>query len=181
MGRLNRFLQQERPERRTIPEIAEILSAAIALATDRLIHDLETQGIAKLAPDRTNSVAFPAECLLLQAFPMDLIIAAEFGSYRDLIREKVAHRLFELVKTQGMPSEAEVEFHEVRVARFIEYAEALGSAEDGRALERLGAVAWENILGRREPHLIFQLLLAVTVTAMLKSYKGISAKFTVVQ
>lgn len=181
MGWLNRFLSGERSERITSSELTEILVAAIATSTDRLIARLKSADLAQIALDRADSCEFAAECLFLQAFAMDWIIAAQFGSWSDLIREKVAYRLFKLMEDQGVSPEAETDFHEVRVARFIEYAEALRPAGGFVRFERLGAVAWENILGRREPLITIELELVARVSAMWKTYGGIGAKLTVVQ
>ena len=97
----------ERPTKATIQDIARAVATAIHENTTRLIHDLLGRGEIRIQrpfanPDRPTTLAFGIECLFFSAFPLDVIIATEFGPHSDRIRSTLAVSLFELAQNMGL-------------------------------------------------------------------------------
>lgn len=168
-------------EKTTTGQITEVFGALISEWTRRLITELEARGFAGQEPERFGTLMFVIECLLFEAFPIDVIIVEEGGSYSNIIREKLRRYLLERLHDLGMSREWDVEFEILLATRFSEYFEAWKSAESGRALERLAAIAWERILGKKEPNYQFQLDLAMRVVATFRYFREILSKFEVVE
>lgn len=181
MERLNHFPGRERPVKATTNEIAGAVAAVIQDRTNKLIADLESRGFAQHYPERFSTLAFAAECLLFQAFPMDVIIAAEFGPHSDAIREHLANNLFEIVASKGLSRRDADEFHRLRETRFAEYIVALRSAGGGQGLERLADVAWDRISEGKARPFTSHFTLFLSTSLAFRFFKGMTTKYEVVR
>jgi len=64
----------------TVAEIAENFAGMIGPNTDKLMVELRGQGrLEECAPGRASTLDFVSECLLFEAFPIDVIVAKELA------------------------------------------------------------------------------------------------------
>lgn len=167
-------------EKATPGGIAQAFVGKVAKGHDELIFQLRGRGFDREEPERFRQLEFAIECLLFEAFPVDVVISDEFGRYSDTIRREFAVGVVDLMQGMAPSHVPEVELHTLRAARFFEYSEVLRSGEGGQTLQRLGIIAWERILGRSDPRASMWFLLVVRAVATFKFFKGFGAKFEMI-
>lgn len=87
-----------------------------------------------------HQATFMGECLIFTAFPVDVIICAEFGTHADVIRDKLRRQLFRALQyvLDTLPEEHVAQFDTHVEARFSDYTKVWASAQGGQGLERIG-------------------------------------------
>ena len=175
MGWVDRLLGRESRVKATSTQIADDIAATVAQLTDRLITDLR-----KTRPPQDEAV-FRLECLILTAFPLDVILRAEFGTHSDEIRSKLQERLFVAFQSVGeLPMRKFPDFSAHFEQRASEYMAAWKSAEAGSGQRRLGRVAGQAIYGPDAAFGINEMFACSSLVAVtFKSFKGFSSKYEV--
>lgn len=153
---LGRFLGSA-PEQATIQDLAGGLAFTLAGRTQTLVEYLKKEGLVREAirGGLLNPEVIMLQGLLFLAFPFYGMMATEFGAHSDRLRREFVKALSKMVSA-GMVLEGEEEaspdeFAEVEqlvTSTLREYNEIWQSCETaGEIRERLGALAFERILG----------------------------------
>jgi hypothetical protein len=173
-------------ERVTVQQAAEGFAALIGKRADALMAQLKDVWPENEAPGRMNTLEFVVECLFFQAFPIDVVVAKEFGAQSEAIREGMSHRLFEALRNQFIePADRhhfeEPDFGELLAERFAEYADAWKHPKGSKTwAENVADLAWRRIAACEPTLLTTQILLVADLTASFKSFAGVGARFEVV-
>lgn len=152
----------------------------------RLLADAETVREYRERVDiafHGYDTVFMGECLIFSAFPLDVIVSAEFGAHRDAVRGRLRERLFLALQgvMDGLPMEQFTEFAAHFQQRADEYIETWKSAEGSLGLERLGRATERAIYGPdvgADVRVFYAC--SVAAAAAFSSFKGFSSKYEVV-
>jgi hypothetical protein len=175
VGWVHRLLGRENRVKATSTEIAEDIAATVAQLADRLTADLR-----KTCPPHGDAV-FMVECLILSAFPLDVIVRTEFGTYSAEIRRKLLERLFVTLPSgiDSLPIHTLSDFREHFEQRASEYMAAWKSAEAGSGQRRLGREAGQAIYGPDAFGINEMFACSSLVAVTFKSFKGLSRKYEI--
>lgn len=156
--------------------------------TQTLIEFLEKEGLAQEALRGRFALSpggFSYQCLIFLAFPFYAMMAAEFGAHGERVRQEFVRALIEtMFEEEGKLSPAEfAESEQLIVGTFDEYNKVWQSGETaGQITMRLGALAFERILGRQggPPNYRVWDLLFKETNKVFKSSVGIGKRVKIV-
>lgn len=185
---LNRLLGRTAPERTTVTELAGGYGLMIAARTETLVKFLEAEGLAQEALQRFAlwSARFRFECLLFLAFPFYAMMPTEFGAHSgrlsgEFVKCLIVAGLGEDAKELSGKEFAEAE--ELVVTTLRDYNHIWQTGEmAGDVTRRLGALAFERILGRGQgpPNYKVWNLLFMETNNAFKNTMGIGSRFDIV-
>lgn len=183
MDWLKSVLRPKQRGRVSITEIAESLAWVVDQGAAKLVDNLESLGLAREHPQRFNSVAFLTECLLFEAFQMDVIIFREFGPHSEAIREKLYDYVFQIAqKVVGIDPGHRSQFEQLQAARFVEYGEALKAGAGDQAWgEKLSFLAAERILPGTQEDIRVVACLTINVANHFKHFRGMASWTEIVE
>lgn len=174
-------------EKTTVRNLARGFALTVSGRTQTLIEFLEAEGLAQEARRgrfALNPEGFGFQCLLFLAFPFYVMMGTEFGPYGERLRKEFVRALIEVMFKEGeLPPAGLAEAEQRIVAAFGEYNKVWQTGETaGEITMRLGALAFERILGRQEglPNFkVWSLLFSETNNAF-KNSAGVGKRFEIV-
>lgn len=182
MDWIERLLSRKQRGKMTVAQIAESLGWVIGQSVNDLIKNLESLGVARDYPDRFNSVAFLIECLIFEAFQMDVITFREFGPHSEAIRAKLYGYAFQIAQDAiGVDPGYRSQFEQLQDARFVEYTEALkAGAADQAWGEKLASLAAKRIFPGTESFSVISCL-TIDVASRFKHFRGMGSWAEIVE
>jgi hypothetical protein len=145
------------PEKTTVQDLASGFAVTVARRTQTLVQFLEAEGLAQKALQgqfALNPEGFGVQCLLFLAFPFYVMMDTEFELYKERVRKEFVKALIEIMFEGEELSPTEfAEADQFITDTFREYNEVWqGGATAGEITRRLGALAFERMLGlKQEP------------------------------
>lgn len=151
---LGRFLGSA-PEKATVQDLAGGFAVTLAGRTQTLIEYLEKEGLLQEALRGRLGLTpkVPAfQSLLFLAFPFYGMIGTEFGAHSERLRREFVKALSRtLLEGEEVPPGEFAEVEQLVTNTLREYNEIWQSGETaGEITRRLGALAFERILGKTE-------------------------------
>lgn len=183
MSWLDGLFGRKKRGRLTTTQMAESLAALVQDGVANLINNLESLGLARDDPQRFKSVAFITECLLFEAFQIDIISSREFGPHGEAISAQLSEYLFQIAQNvAGLQPKHRSQFERLQLARFAEYAEALKAGAGDQAWgQKLSSLAAERILPGKGRDFAVLACLSIDVTNRFKHFGGMGSWAEIVE
>jgi len=181
MSLFEKLFRHKSKVRATPDQLGEVVCNAGVM---KLKHDLESgfkeAGIISAFQKRMDTDEYDVEMMIFSMFAFDLIVHKTFGSHaqaiRVALRDYVKSRLIEYGATK-LYCDA---FEKLLEDRFRQYAQVWQSVSGGMGLQRLGTMAFNNIMGTSTADAHGAFLCVLQFTACLKAFSGIGNEYEII-
>lgn len=183
---LGRFLGSA-PEKATVQDIAGGLVIMLVGRTQTLIEDLKKEGLLQETLPKggwLNPEALVNQSLLFLAFPFYGMMATEYGTHSERLRREFVKALSKAVLGgEGVSPDEFAEVERLVTNTLREYNEVWQSSETGgEIMRRLGALAFERILGKTggSPNSKVWYMLFMEANNAFRNSIGVGKRFEIV-